>query len=212
MRYTPVELRHIRVGRSLFGYKRHDIDKLLEDIADSFEEVWSERGELADKVEDLGKILADVKERESLLAATLVSAERAAADARDQAKREAELIVAEAHIEARSVTRGAQGERDRLFGEVRRVETLLRAALGMVEETRQELPAAAEAGEDEEEWPKREDTREFQAAIHPDVAPQPVDVDEPSAEDVPKLPPVQSVTGGPEDDDSSSPGRNFSCG
>jgi cell division initiation protein len=212
MRYTPVELRHIRVGRSLFGYKRHDIDKLLEDIADSFEEVWSERGELADKVEDLGKILADVKERESLLAATLVSAERAAADARDQAKREAELIVAEAHIEARSVTRGAQGERDRLFGEVRRVETLLRAALGMVEETKQELPPSAEAGEDEEEWPKREDTREFQAAIHPDVAPQPAELDEPPADDVPKLPPVQSVTGGAEDDDSSSPGRNFSWG
>ena len=212
MRYTPVELRHIRVGRSLFGYKRHDIDKLLEDIADSFEEVWSERGELADKVEDLGKILADVKERESLLAATLVSAERAAADARDQAKREAELIVAEAHIEARSVTRGAQGERDRLFGEVRRVETLLRAALGMVEETKQELPPSTEAGEDEEEWPKREDTREFQAAIHPDVAPQPAELDEPSADDVPKLPPVQSVTGGAEDDDSSSPGRNFSWG
>ena len=212
MRYTPVELRHIRVGRSLFGYKRHDIDKLLEDIADSFEEVWSERGELADKVEDLGKILADVKERESLLAATLVSAERAAADARDQAKKEAELIVAEAHVEARSVTRGAQGERDRLFGEVRRVETLLRAALGMVEETRQELPASSEAGEDEEEWPKREDTREFQAAIHPDVAPQPVETDEPSAADVAKLPPVQSVTGGPEDDDSPAPGRNFSWG
>jgi len=212
MRYTPVELRHIRVGRSLFGYKRHDIDKLLEDIADSFEEVWSERGELADKVEDLGKVLADVKERESLLAATLVSAERAAADARDQAKREAELIVAEAHIEARSVTRGAQGERDRLFGEVRRVETLLRAALGMVEETRQELPASTDAGEDEEEWPKREDTREFQAAIHPDVPPQPSAADEPSADDVPKLPPVQSVTGGPEDDDSPRPGRNFSWG
>ena len=81
MRYTPVELRHVRVGRSLFGYKRHDIDKLLEDVADSFEEVWRERGELADKVEDLEKILADVKEREALLAATLVSAERAAAEA-----------------------------------------------------------------------------------------------------------------------------------
>ncbi len=211
MRYTPVELRHIRVGRSLFGYKRHDIDKLLEDIADSFEEVWSERGELADKVEDLGKILADVKERESLLAATLVSAERAAADARDQAKREAELIVAEAHVEARSVTRGAQGERDRLFAEVRRIETLLRAALGLVEEGKHDLPAPA-AGEDEEEWPRREDTREFQAAIHPDVAQQAVEADEPPGDDVPKLPPVQSVTGGPEDDDSPSPGRNFSWG
>jgi cell division septum initiation protein DivIVA len=212
MRYTPVELRHIRVGRSLFGYKRHDIDKLLEDVADSFEEVWSERGELADKVEDLGKILADVKEREALLAATLVSAERAAADARDQAKKDAELIVAEAHVEARSVTRGAQGERDRLFAEVRRVETLLRAALGIVEETRQELPASAEAEEGEEEWPRREDTREFQAAIHPDVAAPPADAEAPAGDDVPRLPPVQSVTGGPEDDDSPSPGRNFSWG
>lgn len=218
MRYTPVELRHIRVGRSLFGYKRHDIDRLLEDVADSFEEVWSERGELADKVEDLGKILADVKEREALLAATLVSAERAAADARDQAKKEAELIVAEAHLEARSVTRGAQGERDRLFGEVRRVETLLRAALGMVEETKNELPAS-EAAEDEEEWPRREDTREFQAAIQPDVAQQPAAGEpepqvEPEAEadDAPKLPPVQSVAGAPEDDEHPSPGRNFSWG
>ncbi len=138
MRYTPVELRHIRVGRALFGYKRHEIDKLLEDVAESFEEVWSERGELADRLEDLEKLLADVKERESLLAATLVSAERAASDAREQAKKEAELIIAEAHQEARSVTRGAQGERDRLFSEVRRIETLLRAALGMVEESKSE--------------------------------------------------------------------------
>ena len=216
MRYTPVELRHIRVGRSLFGYKRHEIDKLLEDVADSFEEVWSERGELADRLEELEKLLADVKQREGLLAATLVSAERAAADAREHARQEAELIIAEAHREARSVTRGAQGERDRLFGEVRRVETLLRAALGMVEETRNEP-----ADEADEHWPRREDTREFQAVQPPDAASP---SDEPKAQDDsgahdgedeapeaqagPKLPPVQSVMG-LEDDDGPAPGRDF---
>ena len=52
MRYTPVELRHVRLGRSLFGYKRRDVDSLLEDVADSYEEVWRERGELTDRVED----------------------------------------------------------------------------------------------------------------------------------------------------------------
>ncbi len=225
MRYTPVELRHVRVGRSLFGYKRHDIDKLLEDVADSFEEVWSERGELADRLEELEKILADVKQREELLAATLVSAERAAADAREQAKREAELIVAEAHREARSVTRGAQGERDRLFAEVRRVETLLRAALGMVEETKNELPPSDEA---EEHWPKREDTREFEAIRLEDVPAQPAgpeaeaelehepdevdEVDEmEAAEQLPKLPSVQSVAGLEDDDDPPEP-RGFTWG
>ena len=109
MRYTPVELRHVRLGRSLFGgYKRDELDRLMEDVADSFEEVWRERGELADKLEDLERLLADVKQRESLLASTLVSAERAAVEAKEAAKREAELILAEAHQEARSVTRAAQ--------------------------------------------------------------------------------------------------------
>jgi cell division initiation protein len=203
MRYTPVELRHIRVGRALLGYKRHEIDKLLEDVAESFEEVWSERGELADKLEDLEKLLSDVKERESLLAATLVSAERAASDAREQAKKEAELIIAEAHQEARSVSRGAQGERDRLFSEVRRIETLLRAALGMVEESKNEQPAPDEP----EEWPKREDTREFQAAIQPEVAkPKP---EGPTADGEPKLPPVQSLAAPDDDEDEPRPGRDF---
>ncbi len=219
MRYTPVELRHVRVGRSLFGYKRHDIDKLLEDVADSFEEVWSERGELADRVEELEKILADVKQREELLAATLVSAERAAADAREQARKEAELIVAEAHREARSVTRGAQGERDRLFSEVRRVETLLRAALGMVEESKHEPPPSDES---DEHWPKREDTREFQAIRPEDIAAHQAaeaaaaeeaeEANEPEdAEGLPKLPSVQSVAG-LEDDDSPSEPRGFTWG
>ena len=39
MRYTPVELRHVRVGRALRRLQRGDeTDKLLEDVADSFED------------------------------------------------------------------------------------------------------------------------------------------------------------------------------
>jgi cell division initiation protein len=192
----------VKIGRSTIGgYRKLETEKLLEDIADSFEEVWRDRGELTDKLEDVEKILAEVKQRESLLASTLVAAERASTEIREAAKREAELIIAEAHQEARSVTRGAQSERERLFTEVRRVETLLRAALGMVEETRNELPAtpAAPAAEPQREhWPKRQDTREFQA------------VPPPQAEDQPKLPPVQSVPD--ELDEGPSTARDFAWG
>jgi cell division initiation protein len=202
MRYTPVELRHVKIGRSTFGgYRKLETEKLIEDIADSFEEVWRDRGELTDKLEDVEKILAEVKQRESLLASTLVAAEKASTEIREAAKREAELIIAEAHQEARSVTRGAQSERERLFTEVRRVETLLRAALGMVEETKNELPAsplAPPAEPPQEHWPKRQDTREFQAV----PTPQPVEQ--------PKLPPVQSVPD--ESDDGPSMARDFAWG
>ena len=172
MRYTPVELRHVKIERTLFGgYKRRETQQLIEDIADSFEDVWRERGELTDKLEDVEQRFSELKQRESLLASTLVSAERAAVDAKEAAKREAELIIAEAHQEARSVTRSAQGERERLFAEARRVETLLRSALGLVEESREvpvddsgvAPPLAASVPPPADYWPKREDTREFKS-------------------------------------------------
>jgi cell division initiation protein len=171
MRYTPVELRHVKMGRSLFGYNRSDTDRLLEDVADSFEEVWCERGELADKLEDVSKQLADFKEREALLANTLISAEKAAAEAKELARKESELALSEAHHEARSITRSALAERERLFAEARRVETLLRSALGMVEEVGKAPAEALEEVkarlEDKEHWPRREDTREFEAVSLP---------------------------------------------
>jgi cell division initiation protein len=188
MRYTPVELRHVRLGRSLFGYRRRDVDRLLEDVADSYEEVWRERGELTDRVEDIEKRLGEYKDREQLLASTLVSAEKAAAEAKDAARREAELIVAEANGEARSIVRTAQGERERLFAEARRVEALLRAALGMVDESRagDEADEVAEADDGAKPWPVHEDTSEFEAILSPGAAvaareeePRPEPVDEP---------------------------------
>jgi cell division initiation protein len=169
MRYTPVELRHVQLSRSLFGYRRRDVDSLLDDVADSYEEVWRERGELTDRLEDVEKRLGEFKDREQLLASTLVSAEKAAADAKDAARREAELIVAEANGEARSIVRAAQGERERLFGEARRVEALLRAALGMVEETKGDQIELRE-GEHSEPWPLHEDTSEFEAILSPGAA------------------------------------------
>src|SRR3954447_112829 len=112
MPYSPVDLRHVRFPRGFFrGYNRDAVDELIDDVVGSFETVWRERAEFADQVELLQKQLEDLRTREALLATTLVSAEKAAADAKQQAKREAELVIAEAHGEARSITRAAQADR-----------------------------------------------------------------------------------------------------
>jgi cell division initiation protein len=134
MSLTPVELRHVTFGRSPFGYSRPAVDKLIADTVDSFEEVWRERCDLGDKVEQLEAELVRHRELEALLRTTLVSAERAAHEMKGQAKREAELIVAEAHSEARAVTRTARAEHERLLAETVRVRGLLRSALEAVDE------------------------------------------------------------------------------
>jgi cell division initiation protein len=172
MGYTPVELRHVRVSRGLFGYKRDAVEELLLDVADSFENVWRERGELADQVEEMEKQMTALRHREELLAHTLVAAEQAASEVRAHAKREAELIITEAHHEARSVARGAESDHARLTAEARRMEALLRAALGMIEESTHgaeaaEDPAAESPPSAAEKWPRSEDTREFARPVRP---------------------------------------------
>ena len=133
MSLSPAEIRHAELDRGLFGYKRDTVDDLLDDVVESFEQVWRERADLADKVEHLEAEIVRFRELESLLRTTLVSAERASHELRDQARKEAELIVSEAQSEARRVMRDARSERERLMGETQRIKAVLRAALELVE-------------------------------------------------------------------------------
>ena len=142
MTITPVELHHIRLKRGLLGYRRGPVDELIAEIADSFEEVWRQRADYADRIEQLEGELSRHRDLESLLRTTLVSAEKSAHELKDQAKREAELVVGEAHAEAREVTRAASAERERLLADARKVRALLEAALDAVADADADAQAA----------------------------------------------------------------------
>jgi cell division initiation protein len=134
MSYAPVEIRHVRFARSLFGYRHGAVDNTLAEIASSFEVVWQERMDLTDRVDELEREVARHREVEELLRTTLLTAERASQDVRDDARREAGTILDEAHREARAITNDARRERELLLVAARRVRTLLNAALDAVED------------------------------------------------------------------------------
>jgi cell division initiation protein len=146
MALTPVEIRHLSPAKGLLGYKRAQTDRLFVEIAESFEDVWRERADLADKVESLEADLVRFRELEALLRTTLVSAERAAAEMKEQARREADLILGEAQAEARKVQREAVAENERLVGESRRLRTAMRMALEALED-------GAPEDDDRHDWP-----------------------------------------------------------
>ncbi len=138
MALTPVEIRHMT-------------DRLLDEIAASFEDVWRERADLADKIEQLETDLIRYRELEALLRATLVSAERSAAEMKEQARREADLVLGEAHAEARAVQRQARAENERLVADSRRLKAQLRAALEGIEDVEDSWPETAPAADAEAE-------------------------------------------------------------
>ncbi len=135
MPITPVEIRHVRLKRMPFGgYRRAPTERLLLEIADSFEEVWRERADHADRVEQLEDDLVRYRELETLLRQTLVSAERTAAELRDGAQKQAVLVVEEAHASAREILRAARAERERLAADSSRIRAQLEGALDVLGE------------------------------------------------------------------------------
>ena len=147
MGLTPVEVRHLEMRRGLFGYRRSSVERAIEEVADSFEDVWRERAELGERLHALEGEVARHVELETLLRSTLVSAERAAQDMKEQARREADVIVQEASAESRRLVRDAITEKEQLLAETRRIRTMLRAAL----EVMSDGEAAAPGGRAPEE-------------------------------------------------------------
>src|SRR5438105_10748281 len=157
MALTPVEIRHLKPPKAVVrGYRRTSVDALLDEIVVSFEDVWRERADFADKVEQLEGDLVRFRELESLLRTTLVSAESASAQLRDQARREAELILREAHAEAREIQRRAIAENERLAHESRRLRAQLIDALSALDEPEaaDEEPEPATTAEQDEHDPE----------------------------------------------------------
>jgi cell division initiation protein len=122
----------------LGGYRREPTERLLDEIVASFEDVWRERADLADKVEQLQAELVRFRELENLLRTTLVSAEQAAATLKDQARREVELILSEAQAEARELQRRAVIDNERLVTASRRLRAQLTEAAAVFDESEEE--------------------------------------------------------------------------
>lgn len=132
MALTPVEVRHLELRRGFLGYRRSSVERAVEEVADSFEAVWRERAELAERVHLLEGEVARHVELETLLRSTLVSAERAAQDMKEQARRQADVIVQEASAEGRRLLRDAIAEKEQLLAETHRIRVMLQAALEVV--------------------------------------------------------------------------------
>ena len=134
MPLTPAEIRHIELQGGLFGYRKGAVHQVLEDVAESFEAVWSDRARLVERVEGLELEVRRHIELEGLLRSTLISAERASQDMKESGRREADVIVTEANAEARKILRDAITQKQALMADVHRIQALLRSSLEVVAE------------------------------------------------------------------------------
>ncbi|MGN6377638.1 MAG: DivIVA domain-containing protein [Gaiellales bacterium] len=157
MALSPIELRHEKPGRRMFfGYRRTDVDSLLDEATTAYEAVWRERADLDDQVHHLEQELSRHRQNEAAMREAMLTAERAAEERRAQAARDAELTVREAETKAREILHGAYAERERVRQETERLRSeeadfrmRLRSLLGATLQTLRDHEERLAAGSSE---------------------------------------------------------------
>jgi cell division initiation protein len=112
---TPLDVRTQEFGRAVRGYARGEVDEFKHRVAEELERLLRERGQYEARLRALHEQLRVFQERERAMNDALVAAQQLRVDVREQAAREAELVLREAEAEA-----------ERIVGRARQEEELVR--------------------------------------------------------------------------------------
>jgi DivIVA domain-containing protein len=119
---TPLDVRRYEFGTAIRGYDKVRVDQFREQAAAELERVLRINQDLDAKAKTLAEQLKSFRERDKALNEALVSAQQLRAESRDQAEREAQLILREAQAEAERIVEGARNDIRRLEDEIAALE------------------------------------------------------------------------------------------
>lgn len=96
MKVTPLDLRQQRFQTVMRGYDRGEVQAFLLEVADDYENALRENDKLRQEVAKLDAVLSEHRGQERNLRNTLLSAQKMADEIKEQADRQAAIIVKEA--------------------------------------------------------------------------------------------------------------------
>ena len=115
---TPLDVRRYDFGRALRGYSPERVDQFRDQVAEEMERLARINQDLDTKARSFHEQLRAFRERDKALNEALVSAQQMRGDLREQAEREAQLIIREAQAEGERLLAAARAEVRRMEAEL----------------------------------------------------------------------------------------------
>ncbi|HET7239632.1 MAG TPA: DivIVA domain-containing protein, partial [Gemmatimonadales bacterium] len=98
-RLTPLDVRTQEFARAVRGYDRAQVDHFKLHVGEELERLVRDRMQAEERLKSAQEQLRGYRERERAMNEALVAAQQLWADSREQAEREAELMLKEASAE-----------------------------------------------------------------------------------------------------------------
>lgn len=103
MRVTPLDIRRQRFRKGMRGYDPGEVDAFLEMLADAWEEASEKSDTETKELEVLRARASDFDRMEGAVREVLVAQQKSADVAREEANREADLIIRDAELKAQKM-------------------------------------------------------------------------------------------------------------
>jgi DivIVA domain-containing protein len=140
---TPLDVRTQEFVRAVRGYDRAQVDQFKVQVAEALERLGRERLQAEERLKSAQEQLRGYRERERAMNEALVAAQQLRADSREQAAREAELVLKEARAEAQRVVQQAHQDevsvRERAEAAARQFTAYLAGFRGLLQRQLAEL-------------------------------------------------------------------------
>ncbi len=159
---TPVDLRQARFGTSVRGFDKAQVSALLSEAADGYDQALRENERLRQEIARLETSLTQFRDLETSLKNTLISAQKATDDMKDNATLEAARIIREAEGRAELIVQKAEARREELESDLgtlkskrRDAEVSVEAIIATLKSTLDEFREQARAERDDRVVPHR---------------------------------------------------------
>jgi len=136
MKITPLDIQQMVFKVNFRGYDKEEVNRFLEELAQTVEALNRDLAVQREKIIFLEQQLAELKRTEATLSNTLLSAQSLAEDVKQNAHREADLVIKEAELKAGELIRQARVE---LTDTQRDLSSLQKQRLLMIERLRASL-------------------------------------------------------------------------
>jgi DivIVA domain-containing protein len=146
-RLTPLDVRKTEFRRGMRGYDRMAVEDFRARVADELERLVKEKLALEERLRATMEQLKDYRQRDKAMNDALITAQQLRAETREQAEREAQVLLREAEADAERRLERARRELERLDSSgqemARRHHAYLTSLRALVERQKAELESLA---------------------------------------------------------------------
>lgn len=118
MKITPIDIAHKSFGKKMFGLDEAEVLDFMQMVANQMEDLIHERNALKEMVREKEIALHDLKERDQILKTTITTASQMSDRLRQDADREAKLIIADAQHKSDMIVRDSRDSLKKMYQEI----------------------------------------------------------------------------------------------